>query len=275
MSDKDKAEVENSTKTETQTGHPPSLETAHSVQITVDTVRKLVRNLASANCNGVQITPDMSREEIANSLRLYGYPESILHQPKLFNSRFGSILLNVIDRVKRALSLPIYDADLLREHNEAWQNLQEAQMREHVVKMNNAGEMVFVEEDGELVGMIGIRKLGPVGEGERQLYEFPRFSILSGDNEKHEAKILHKLMKKVQEAIAKECANPLILVHTKRPSVRRWAMRRKHQVITCEDYFRKRGIPLEGMTEIRDRWKKEGWEYFEVDPLLKNCAETA
>ncbi len=261
--------------TESQMEATSGLEVKPSVEITVDTVRELVHNLASANCNGLQITPDMSRKEIENSLKLYQYPQSILHQEVLSSSRIGGMLQNVIDRIKGVCSLPIYDADLLENHNEAWQNAQEEDMREHVVRMNNAGEMVFVEEGGKLVGMIGIRKLGPVGEGGRQLYEFPRFSILSGDDEEHETRILRKLMKKVQESISKECKNPLILVHTKRPSVRKWALRREHRAITCEDYFKKRDISPDAAEELKERWEKEGWEYFEVDPLKKSAETTS
>ena len=229
------------------------LEVKPSVEITVDTVRALVHNLASANCNGLHIAPGLSRNEIEKLLDLYKFPHSILSQEPPSAE---------------------YDATKLWQYNRAWQCDQEFGMREHVVRMHNAGEMVFVEEDGKLVGMIGIRKLGPVGEGGRQLYEFPRFSILSGDNDEHETRILRKLMKKVQESISEECNNPLILVHTKRPSVRKWAMRRKHRAITCEDYFKKRKISPDALAELKERWGKEGWEYFEVDPLKKNRAET-
>lgn len=246
----DKSEKPTTQVTESQMEAPSRLEAKPSVKITVDTVRELVHNLASANCNGLQITPDLSRDEIKKRLKLYGFPPSILTQE-------GP------------------DADLLQRYNQDWQDAEEEDMREHVVRMNNAGEMVFVEEGGKLVGMIGIRKLGPVGEGGRQLYEFPRFSILSGDHEEHETRILHKLMKKVQESISKECQNPLILVHTKRPSVRKWALRRDHRAITCEDYFKKRNISPDAAVELKERWEKEGWEYFEVDPLKKNRAEAA
>jgi hypothetical protein len=259
--------------TEPQIEALASLGVKPSVEITVDTVRELVHNLARANCNGLQITPDLSRKEIAKRLQLYGFPLSILHQEVSSSSRVGSMLQSSIDRIKGVCSLPLYDADLLRQHNQDWQMREEESMRVQTVKMHNAGEMVFVEEDGKLVGMIGIRKLGPVGEGGRELYEFPRFSILSGDDEKREAKILLKLMKKVQESILKECANPLILVHTKRPSVRKWALRREHRAITCEDYFSKRNISPSAAAELKERWEKEGWEYFEVDPLKKIATE--
>ena len=232
---------------------PSELKPKPSVEITVDTVRSLVHNLANANCNGLHIAPGLSRDEIEKLLDLYEFPHSILTQEPPSAE---------------------YDATKLWQYNRAWQNSQEQGMREHVVRMHSAGEMVFVEEDGKLVGMIGIRKLGPVGEGGRQLYEFPRFSILSGDNEEHETRILRKLMKKVQESISKECNNPLILVHTKRPSVRKWAMRREHLAITCEDYFKKRKISPDALAELKERWEKEGWEYFEVDPFKKKGAET-
>lgn len=213
------------------------------VSINVDTVRALVHNLASANCNGLEITPDMSRAQIEESLRLYNYPLSILYPE-------GSSL--------------VYDAVLLQQCNDAWQNAQEEDMREHVVMMHQNQEMVFVEESGKLVGMLGKRKLGEING--RQLYELPRFSIV-GDDEKCETRILHKLMRQMQEAISKECQNPLILVHTKRPSVRKWAMRREHSPITIDDYARLRSWPRPPDEALRKRWEKEGWEYFVVDPL--------
>jgi hypothetical protein len=240
---------------------PASSEAKPSIEVTVDTVRELVHNLADANCNGLEITPDMSREDIENSLRLYGYPLSILHPEEPPSSNEG------------VFSSPRYDTALLKEHNEAWQNSEEKNMREHVVRMNNAGEMVFVEVDGKLAGMIGIRKLGLVKDQQsedRQLYELPRFSILPGYDE---TSILRELIKKVQASILKECTNPLILVHTKRPSVREWALRRVHRAITFEEYFRRRNISPNAASELKARWKKEGWEYFEVDPLKRNRAE--
>lgn len=226
------------------------LEAQSSVEINVEALRDLVHNLADANCNGLEITSDMSRAEIKDRLELYRYPLSIL-QPEE-----GSSLK--------------YNAALLQKYNEEWQKNEEESMRVQTVKMNNAGEMVFVEADGKLVGMIGIRKLGSVKwkDGkDRQLYECPRFSILPGYDE---TIILQKLIKKVQASILKECQNPLILVHTKRPSVRKWATRRDNRSITCEDYANRRNFHPNELAEVKERWEKEGWEYFEVDPLKKS-----
>ncbi len=257
-------------ETESPIERSTGLEAKPSVEVTVDTVRELVRNLADANCNGLEITPNMSRKDIEDSLKLYGYPPSILHSEGLSSPEVDGTLQDFHNRIEGVFSLPVYDAALLKQHNEAWQKKEEESLRVNVVRMHNARKMVFVEEDGKLVGMIGIRKLGPVGEGGRQLYEFPRFSILPGDNGKRETRILHKLMKKVQESISKECKNPLVLVHTKRPAVRKWAMRRECHRLTFQDYIDKRKIRPDEQEKLKKRWEKEGWEYFEVDPLKRN-----
>lgn len=247
-----------------------SPEAKPSVAVTVDSVRELVHNLADANCNGLTITSDMSRQEIQQSLDLYGFPPSILHGQGLSSWRVGKMLLGVVDNIKHLFNSPVHDAALLKEHNEAWQNIQEQNMREQTVKMNNAGEMVFVEGDGKLVGMIGIRKLGAVEwEGEdRQLYELPRFSILPGYDE---TTILRQLMMKGQQSILQECKNPIILVHTKRDSVRKWALRREHRSITFDDYVNIRKLSPDMLPPgLKERWEIEGWEYLEVDPLKKS-----
>ncbi|HRH94155.1 MAG TPA: hypothetical protein PKV72_06530 [Candidatus Peribacteria bacterium] len=210
-----------------------------------DDARELVRNLLGFTFSErPDIQPGMSRGEIAAELERLGYPTSILRPgadpPTSDDIDFAALESCVAER----------------------QGGQELDTAEHVVRMTRDGEMIVATIDGKPAGMIGLRRLG-LFEG-REYYECPRLSVLPGYPQE---RIFALLYAKVRDIIRKEAKNPMMLVHSKRPSVLAWARNRKHQDITFEQYFQRRNIPSQNVVGWKKIWEEDGWEYVEVDLL--------
>ena len=131
------------------------------------------------------------------------------------------------------------------------------------VKNTNDAEMLVAKVNGEVAGMLGIRRLGVVGG--RRVYEHVKASVLPKYGK---SGIFHQLKEKALACMFQECSNPLLLVHTKTPTVRRWVLGQKHRVIDFEEYVARHetwNMSPDRAAALKKIFEEQGWEYFEVD----------
>ncbi len=233
--------------------------------LSTEALQQLIRNHAKGTLTKPKLTPDMSHQQVQEALDMYGYPREILRNQSAWN--IGSLMQGCINRM-RGVTSPVYDADAFEEIVAAHHGNQEEQNFNDVVEMSKAGNMVVAKVNGEVAGMLGIRKLGLVGG--RQLYEHVKASVLPEYGGKG---IFHQLKARALESIFQECPNPLLLVHTRTPTVRHWAESRKHKRISFEEYMERHEtwkLSPDRLESLKKKWEIEGWDYFEVDLASEN-----
>ncbi len=230
--------------------------------LNADVLRNLVHNLAQTTFDGPKITENMSRDEVQEILDRYGYPRSILREETLSSWTIAGLVRGIMNRVKGMLPSSVYDPDALQEAISAAQIHREERIFEQVKNTDDA-EMLVAKVNGEVAGMLGIRRLGVVGG--RRVYEHVKASVLP---KYRNSGIFHQLKAKALEIMLQECPDPLLIVHTKTPTVRNWAVSQKHRVIDCEEYVARHetwNIPPDQLAALKKTWEEHGWEYFEVD----------
>lgn len=142
--------------------------------------------------------------------------------------------------------------------------------------------MLAAEVDEKVVGMLGMRKLGPVDGSQlpdqirafvngRQLYEHLKASVLP-DYEGNG--FFRQLKKKAVELNRQESKNPLWVMHSKNPKVLRESEKYERLRITFEDYRRLRAWKMSDAEaeKLKQKWDMEGWEYWIVDFLKEKEA---
>ncbi len=227
-----------------------------------DVLRSLVHNLVQTTFDGPKITEGMSHDEVEEILDRYGYPRSILRDESPSSWAIADLVRGIMKRVKRVLPSSVYDPAALEEANQAAQIHREEQIFDQVKNTDDA-QMLVAKVNGEVAGMLGIRRLGSVGG--RRVYEHVKASVLP---KYRKSGIFHQLKAQALEIMFQECPNPLLIVNTKTPAVRKWAVSRKHRVIDCEEYAARHetwNIPPDQLAALKKTWEEHGWEYFEVD----------
>lgn|GEM_PF-2145282 len=127
----------------------------------------------------------------------------------------------------------------------------------------DSGQIVVALADGEVAGIAAYEKFGSEPDG-RSVYEIRRVSILP---EFRGGKIFPQPAQQALETVRKIDPEAVVMIHTKHPKVRDWAISQEFRPTTHEHMGE-----IAGMEEDHIRsWKKfelpDGWGVYVMDPV--------